>query len=189
MSGDEGYFLKMKKDHFWDYFPPKNPVNSTIVFLCWGLGAKNVSRFQPTFITGPSPSLVVKVPPNLLATLGTFYWTFRENGTKKRLNITGIIMPRAGFFSNFIHCTPKRSRLPLQREITSLATLDAPIPIMGSRTGPSERPFLPTRQECISDLGAFGWSWSGTASVVCKSMLVIWKTCFHALSGTQIFVF
>ena len=108
MSGDEGYFLKMKKDHFWDYFPPKNPVNSTIVFLCWGLGAKNVSRFQPTFITGPSPSLVVKVPPNLLATLGTFYWTFRENGTKKRLNITGIIMPRAGFFSNFIPLHPQK---------------------------------------------------------------------------------
>lgn len=97
MSRDEGYFSKdEKRTIFWDYFPPKNPVNSTIVFLCGGLGAKVVSRFQPTFITGPSPSLVVKVPANLLATLGTCYWTFRENGTKKEAQYHRVHHPKSG---------------------------------------------------------------------------------------------
>ena len=176
MSRDEGYCLKMKKDHFWDYFPPKNPVNS-LLRTWW----KNVSRFQPTFITGPSPSLVVKVPSNLLATLGTFYWIFQENGTKKRLSITGIIIPRADFLEQFHPLHPQKIK-------TSIAAWNHvsgnPWRPPSSIIGVSHRLFrttLPTRQECISDLGAFGWSWSGT-SVVFKSMLVIWKTCFKPLA-------
>lgn len=183
-------FLKMKKDHFGDYFPPKNPVNSTIVFLCWGLGTKNenVSRFQPTFITGPSPSLVAKVPPNLLATLGTFYWTFRENGTKKRFNITKIIMPRAD--SSVISSTapPKDQdfHCSLKSHLWQPLTLPHP-PSWGLAralpNGPSDPTGMYLRSGCL-------WlklEWYRKCCLLVNAGDM--EDMFQALRGTQIFVF